>query len=280
MAQVPTVDLPCGLHVPALGQGTWHMAEDPALRRAEIAALQHGIEVGLTVVDTAEMYADGASERLVGEAIAGRRDQVFLVSKVLPWNASRAGTVEACEASLQRLRTDRIDLYLLHWRGESPFEETIGAFDALLRDGKIRSWGVSNLDTDELDELVAAGGGAGVQTDQVLYNLSRRGIEVDLLPWARNRGLPIMAYSPVEQGRILRDAALRRVAQRHGSTPAQVALAWTIRGGGVIAIPKAGTRAHVEENRAALDLRLSPQDLSELDRAFPAPRSKQPLEML
>ncbi len=276
---VPTVELPSGARVPALGQGTWHMAEEPSRRKSEVAALQHGIELGLTLIDTAEMYADGESEELVGEAIAGRRDRAFLVSKVLPWNASRDGTIEASEQSQRRLRTDRIDLYQLHWRGESPFEETIAAFDELVQDGKILGWGVSNLDTDEMDEVVEAGG-AAVQVDQVLYNLSRRGIEYDLLPWCRAKDVPVMAYSPVEQGRILRHPALRLVAQRHGATPAQVALAWTLREEGVISIPKAGTRAHVEENRAALDLRLEAADLSELDRAFPPPRSKRALEML
>jgi diketogulonate reductase-like aldo/keto reductase len=276
---IPTVELPCGVRVPALGQGTWYMAEEPSRRKGELAALQRGIELGLTLIDTAEMYGDGASEELVGEAIAGRRDRVFLVSKVLPWNASREGTIEACEQSLRRLRTDRIDLYLLHWRGEAPFEETIAAFEELVEDGKIGSWGVSNLDTDEMDELLSAGG-AAVQVDQVLYNLSRRGIEWDLLPRCRARDVAVMAYSPVEQGRILGHPALRQVAGRHGATPAQVALAWTLREEGVITIPKAGTLAHVEENRAALDLRLTAQDLSELDRAFPPPRSKRPLEML
>jgi diketogulonate reductase-like aldo/keto reductase len=226
------------------------------------------------------MYGDGAAEELVGEAIAGRRDGVFLVSKVLPQNASRAGTAAACERSLRRLRTDRIDLYLLHWRGPHPLAETVEALEGLVRSGKIRHWGVSNLDVEELEELVAVRAGAQVQTDQVLYNLSRRGIEHDLLPWCRARGLHVTAYSPIEQGRFLGDRALREVARRNGATPAQVALAWVLRQDGVTAIPKAGTTAHVDENRRALDLRLSPEDLEELDRAYPPPRGKVPLEML
>ena len=276
----PMVALPTGARVPALGQGTWHMGEDASRRGDEVAALRRGLDLGLTLVDTAEMYGDGAAEALVAEAIAGRRDEAFLVSKVLPWNASRAGTRRACERSLRRLRTDRIDLYLLHWRGDTPLAETVAAFEELARAGKIRSWGVSNLDTDEMQDLVEAAGGTAVQTDQVLYNVSRRGIEFDLLPWCRARSIPIMAYSPVEQGRILRHAALRRVAERHEATPAQVAIAWTLRDGGVIAIPKAGTRAHVEENRAAAGLALTARDRADLDRAFPPPRSKRPLEML
>ena len=256
------------------------MGEDPALRRAELAALRRGLELGLSLLDTAEMYGDGAAEELVGEAIAGRRDGVFLVSKVLPQNASRAGTAAACERSLRRLRTDRIDLYLLHWRGPHPLAETVEALEGLVRSGKIRHWGVSNLDVDELEELVAVRAGVHVQTDQVLYNLSRRGIEHDLLPWCRARGLHVTAYSPIEQGRLLGDRALREVARRNGATPAQVALAWVLRQDGVTAIPKAGTTAHVDENRRALDLRLSPEDLEALDRAYPPPRGKVPLEML
>lgn len=277
---IPTVQLRSGVRVPTLGQGTWHLGEEPSRRRGEIEALRRGIDLGLTLVDTAEMYADGASEELVGEAIAGRREQVYLVSKVLPSNASREGTIEACEGSLRRLRTDHLDLYLLHWRGESPFEETIAAFDELVASGKILSWGVSNLDTDDMDELIEVAGGLGVQVNQVLYNLSRRGVEYDLLPWSREEEVPLMAYSPIEQGRILRHPAIVTVARRHGATPAQIAIAWTLRDDGVISIPKAGTTAHVEENRGALGVRLTLQDLSDLDRAFPPPRSKRPLEML
>jgi diketogulonate reductase-like aldo/keto reductase len=278
---VRTIVLPLGERIPALGLGTWFMAEDPARRETERAALELGLDLGLTLIDTAEMYADGAAEELVGEAIAGRRDEVFLVSKVLPTNASHAGTIAACEASLRRLGTDRIDLYLLHWRGSIPLAETVEAFHELVEAGKIRYWGVSNFDVPDMEELFGVAGGPDVQIDQVLYNLSRRGIEVDLLPSCRARGIPVTAYSPIEQGRLLRDTpALSSVAERHGATPAQIALAWVLRLDGVNAIPKAGTPAHVEENRAALDLRLTGEDLAELDDAFPPPEEEQPLEML
>jgi diketogulonate reductase-like aldo/keto reductase len=277
---MPVALLPSGESIPVLGQGTWHVADDPRARRAEVAALRLGLDLGLTLVDTAEMYGDGAAEEVVGEAIAGRRDEVFLVSKVLPSNATRRGTVAACERSLRRLRTDRIDLYLLHWRGPAPLAETVEGFGALAQRGLIRHWGVSNLDVGELEELVAVPGGAAVQTDQVLYNPARRGIERDLLPWCRARRIPVMAYSPIEQGRILGDAALERVAARHGATAAQVALAWVLREPGVVTIPKATGAAHVRDNRAALDLRLGREDLDEIDRAFPPPRRPVPLEIL
>ena len=277
---VRTVPLPSGEVVPALGQGTWGMAEDPRRRAAEIAALRLGLDLGMTLIDAAEMYADGASEALVGEAIAGRRDEVFLVSKVMPQNASRRGTIAACERSLRRLGTDRLDLYLLHWRGRTPLAETLEAFATLQRDGKIRHWGVSNLDPADMQELLRAPGGAAIATDQVLFNLTRRGIEYDLLPWCREHGIPIMAYSPIEQGRMLDHPALHTVAARHDATPAQVGLAWLLRQEGIIAIPKAGTTDHVRENRAALDLRLTAQDLVDLDRAFPPPTGPRPLEML
>ena len=277
---IPTTRLPSGTAVPVLGQGTWYMGEDSRDRAREVAALRLGLDLGMTLIDTAEMYADGGAEEVVGEAIAGRRDEVFLVSKVLPMNASRRGTIAACERSLQRLRADRIDLYLLHWRGSHDFSETIAAFDTLMRDGKIGQWGVSNLDLQDMEELVGAPGGKGVQTNQLLYNLTRRGIEHDLQPWCRGRGIPIMAYSPIEQGRMLRHPELRRVADRHGATPAQVGLAWLLRQDGVIAIPKASDPAHVRDNRAATDLRLDEQDLADLDRAFPPPRGPRPLEML
>jgi diketogulonate reductase-like aldo/keto reductase len=278
---VRTIALPFGERIPALGLGTWHLAEDPVRRDTELAALERGLDLGLTLVDTAEMYGDGAAEELVGDAIAGRRDDVFLVSKVLPMNASHAGTIAACERSLRRLGTDRIDLYLLHWRGSTRIEETVEAFHELVAAGKIRYWGVSNFDVADLEELLGVPPeGPHAQTDQVLYNLTRRGIELDLLPWCRAHGLPVMAYSPIEQGRLLADEALRGVAERHGATPAQVALAWVLRREGVSAIPKAGTPAHVEENRAALELRLDEEDLAELDRAFPPPAEPRPLEML
>ena len=280
MADVPTLRLPSGESVPVLGQGTWMMAEGNGRRADEIASLRLGLDLGLTLIDTAEMYADGASETLVGEAIAGRRDEVFLVSKVLPSNAGRAAAIRACERSLARLRTDRIDLYLLHWRGGTPLSETLAAFETLARDGKIRHWGVSNFDPDDMAELESLPGGDAVAANQVLYNLTRRGIEFDLLPRCRERGIPVMAYSPIEQGRMLRHPALAKVAARHGATPAQVGLAWVLRQDGVMAIPKAGRPEHVRENRAALDLRLTADDLAELDRAFPPPARPQPLEML
>jgi diketogulonate reductase-like aldo/keto reductase len=266
--------------MPVLGLGTWHMGEVASRRREEVAALKLGLELGMSLVDTAELYGDGGAEEVVAEAMAGRRDQVFLVSKVLPSNASRAGTVAACERSLRRLRTDRLDLYLLHWRGPTPLAQTLEGFEALVRAGKIRGWGVSNLDPGDLEELRGTQGGDRVQTDQVLYNPSRRGIELDLLPWCRAHRIPVMAYSPIEQGRILRRKALRDVAERHGATPAQVALAWALREGGVCAIPKATSPAHVEENRKALDLTLTAEDLAEIDRSFPAPAEPTPLEML
>jgi len=279
-AAVRTTALPAGEAVPVVGQGTWHLSERPHRRADEIAALRLGIDLGMTLIDTAEMYGDGAAEQLVGEAIAGRRDEVFLVSKVLPTNATRRGTVAACERSLQRLGTDRLDLYLLHWRGPIPLEDTLGGYEALIRAGKIRHWGVSNFDVSDMLELAGLPGGEAVATDQVLYNLTRRGIEYDLLPWCRTRGIPIMAYSPIEQGRLLGDSVLHTVAVRHGATAAQVALAWVLRQEGIIAIPRSGTPAHVQENRAALDLRLTEQDLAALDREFPQPTGPRPLEML
>jgi diketogulonate reductase-like aldo/keto reductase len=256
------------------------MAEYPQRRQSELAALRTGLDLGMTLIDTAEMYADGEAEVLVGEAIEGRREEVFLVSKVLPQNASRHGTVVACERSLRRLRTDRIDLYLLHWRGRIPLEETVDGFVALVRAGKIRSWGVSNFDTSDLTELVRIPDGDAVSIDQVLYNLMRRGIEYDLMPLCRDLGIPIMAYSPIEQGRLLGLRALRDIAVRHDATPAQIALAWVLRHPDVVAIPKASNVAHAKENRGALDIRLAPEDLAELDRAFPPPTGPQPLEML
>jgi diketogulonate reductase-like aldo/keto reductase len=234
----------------------------------------------MTLIDTAEMYGDGASEDLVAEAIAGRRDEAFLVSKVLPSNASKAGTIAACERSLRRLGTDRIDLYLLHWRGGTPLEETLSGFETLVRQGKIRHWGVSNFDLDDMEQLLHLPGGVSVQTNQVLFNLSRRGIEFDLLPWSREHALPVMAYSPIEQGRLLGRRILQIIAAQHGASPAQVALSWLLRQDGIIAIPKAATAEHVRQNGAALDLVLSEQDLADLERTFPPPATKLPLEML
>jgi diketogulonate reductase-like aldo/keto reductase len=280
MSALRTIPLGPGGAVPALGQGTWNMAEDRRRRADEIAALRLGLDLGMTLIDTAEMYADGAAETLVGEAIAGRRDEVFLVSKVLPQNASRRGTVAACERSLKRLATDRIDLYLLHWRGSHPLAETVAAFETLQRDGRIGAWGVSNLDMADMRELGGVPGGSACAANQVLYNPARRGIEFDLLPWCASRGMAIMAYSPVEQGRLLRHPGIARIAARHGATPAQVILAWVLRHDGVIAIPKAGRPEHVRENRRAVDIVLSPDDLAAFDDAFPPPAAARPLEML
>ena len=274
------IKLPSGEAVPVLGQGTWYMGDHASRRADEIATLRLGLDFGMTLVDTAEMYGDGASERLVGEAIAGRRDEVFLVSKVLPSNATRHGTIAACERSLKRLGTDRIDLYLLHWRGRTPFAETIAAFEALQDAGKIRHWGVSNMDIDDMREIARAPGGDAMAVNQVLYNLTRRGIEYDLLPQAQARGLPLMAYSPIEQGRLTESPEVQDIADRHGVSPAQIALAWVLRQQGVIAIPKASTPAHVQQNRAALEVQLTAQDLTELDDAFPPPDGPESLEMI
>ncbi|MFE2429429.1 aldo/keto reductase [Streptomyces sp. NPDC059373] len=277
MTEARTVTLPSGAKVPALGQGTWHMGDHPSRRSDEIAALRRGLDLGLTVIDTAEMYGSGAAEELVGEAIRGRRDEAFLVSKVLPSHAGRKGTVAACHASLRRLGADRIDLYLLHWRGSVPLHETVEALESLVSEGSIGSWGVSNFDVDDLADLPD---GARPQTDQVLYNLTRRGPEYDLLPRCRELSIPVMAYSPVEQGRLLGHEALAAVAATHAASPVQVALAWVLRRDDVIAIPKASTAAHVEENHAALDLHLTDDDLRTLDESFPPPTRPQPLELL
>ncbi|MFD4116796.1 aldo/keto reductase [Streptomyces niveus] len=279
-SKVRTVPLPSGEHVPVLGQGTWGWAQDPARRAGEKESLLLGLDLGLTLIDTAEMYGQGAAEELVGETLAGRRDEAFLVTKVLPYNASRTDTVNACERSLKRLRTDRIDLYLLHWRGAVPLAETLEAFEDLLDAGKIRHWGVSNFDPADLRELAALPGGGAAATNQVLYNLTRRGIEYDLLPRCQETGVPVMAYSPVEQGRLLSAQALQAVARRHEATPAQVALAWVLRQSGVIAIPRTGRADHVRENHAALALTLTDDDLAALDDAFPPVRGPVPLEML
>ncbi|MBZ9710157.1 aldo/keto reductase [Mesorhizobium sp. ESP7-2] len=279
-SSVRTTTLPCGEAIPVLGQGTWKMGEDSRRRADEVRALKLGLDLGVTLIDTAEMYADGGAEVVVAEAIAGRRDETFLVSKVLPSNASRAGVRRACENSLKRLRTDRIDLYLLHWPGSVPLTETVEAFEALKQAGKIRHWGVSNFDTDEMQELALLSDGDKVQTNQVLYNLVRRGPEFDLTPWMRKRGIPLMAYSPVEQGALARNARLDAVAARHGATAAQIALAWVMLHDGDIAIPKAGSQEHVRQNFAALDIKLTPQDVADLDRGFPQPTRKRGLEMI
>lgn len=275
-----SIELSPSQPVPILGQGTWRFGENRDRRKAEVAALRLGLDLGMTLIDTAEMYGEGGAEEVVGEAISGRREEVFLVSKVYPHNASRRGTVAACERSLMRLGTDRLDLYLLHWRGGIPLAETVEAFLALREAGKIRAFGVSNFDTDDMVELWGLPGGSGAAVNQVLYNLSRRGIEWDLLPWCREHGVPIMAYSPVEQGRMLDAPALRRLAKARGCSPAQIALAWLLRQPGMIVIPKAGDPAHLRENAATLDLALAPEELAALDAAFPPPKGKRPLEML
>lgn len=275
-----TLRLLDGPEIPVLGQGTWCMAEDSRRRAGEVAALRAGIDLGMTLIDTAEMYGDGASEKLIAEALAGRRSDIFLVSKVLPHHATRKGTIAACEASLRRLGTDHLDLYLLHWRGQVPLGETLEALQTLVRDGKIRQWGVSNFDVSDMEELEQLAGSDKPAVNQVLYNLSRRGIEYDLIPWCAKRGIAVMAYSPVEQGRLLGHVSLRRISERHKATPAQVALAWVLRQPGMIAIPKAGKVDHVADNRHALELQLSEDDLAELDLAFPPPTGPQPLEMI
>jgi aldehyde reductase len=272
--------LPCGEQVPALGQGTWHIGDDPARRKQEIATLRRGIELGLTLVDTAEMYGDGRSEALVGEAIAGRRDEVFLVSKVYPHNASLAAMPRSCEASLRRLGVATLDLYLLHWQGNVPLAETVEAFEALRRAGKIRHWGVSNFDTEAMERLWRAPGGDACQTNQVLYNLAERGIEWDLQPWLRERGLPVMAYSPFDEGRLLRKRALVSFAREHGMSPSQAALAWLLARDGVIAIPKTGRLEALEDNAQALAHPLSAAQIRALDSLFPPPARPMPLAML
>ncbi len=280
-AALRTVRLPDGSQVPGLGQGTWRMGEDRARRKAELASLRLGLELGLTLIDTAEMYGDGASEELVGEAIAGRRDQVYLVTKVLPSNATRAGIPAACRRSLKRLGVERIDLYLLHWRGGTSLAETVEGFEAMRAQGLVRDWGVSNFDVEDMGEFAGLARPGGCVADQVLYNLDYRGIEHDLMPYSVEQGIPLMAYSPVGQGGdLLRAPALAAVAARHEATPAQVALAWTLLRPNVISIPKAGTTAHVRENAAAAAMTLTPEDLADLDRAFPPPDAKIPLAML
>ncbi|WP_421684142.1 aldo/keto reductase [Stutzerimonas urumqiensis] len=273
-----TLRLTDGTEVPAIGQGTWHIGERPSETAREVAALQLGIELGMTLIDTAEMYAEGGAETVVGKALPGRRERVFLVSKVYPHNASRNGVAAACERSLRRLGTDRLDLYLLHWRGQYPLEETVEAFERLKAQGKILRWGVSNFDVDDMEALPRV---ADCATNQVLYNPSERGIEFDLLPWCQARAMPVMAYCPVgEGGRLLRHPALLDVARRLGASPAQVALAWELRQPGVIAIPKAVEHEHLRANAAAAELSLSEEELAIIDTAFAPPARKQPLHMV
>jgi diketogulonate reductase-like aldo/keto reductase len=277
---LPQVMLPGGERVPAFGQGTWHMGEDRRRAAEEAAALRLGIELGMTLIDTAEMYGNGRAEEIVAEAAQSQRDRLFIVSKVLPHNASRNGVVEACERSLKRLKTDRIDLYLLHWRGSVPLADTLAGFARLQRDGKIRHHGVSNFDLDDMQEWVGLAGGDTVAANQILYNLTRRGPEWDLIPWCRERGIAIMAYTPLGQGRMLQDKALAEVAARHGASPAQVALAWLLRQEGMMVIPKATQQQHVRDNRGALEVKLAADDLPVIDRAFPPPKRRSALGML
>jgi diketogulonate reductase-like aldo/keto reductase len=280
MSGMRKVNLPPGEMVPVLGQGTWRMGESRSRRKDEVAALRRGLDLGVSLIDTAEMYAEGGAEEIVAEVIKGRRAEVFLVTKVYPHNASRAGMTAACERSLKRLRTDRLDLYLLHWRGNIPLSETLAGFHELKAAGKIRHFGVSNFDLADMKELFALEGGRDCATDQVLYNLKHRGVEFDLLPWCRSQGLPIMAYSPLEIGPLQRSSALRRVAERHRCSIARIALSWLLSRPGVVTIPKASRIEHVEDNRAALDLQLTSEDFVELDGASPAPRRAVPLEMI
>jgi diketogulonate reductase-like aldo/keto reductase len=273
------IRLPNGDSVPVLGQGTWKMGESRGRRKDEVNALRLGLDLGMTLIDTAEMYAEGGAEEVVAEAIKGRRREVFIVSKVYPHNASRSGVAAACERSLKRLRTDRIDLYLLHWRGGIPLAETVAGFEDLLAAGKIRSFGVSNFDVSDMRELYGLPGGRAAASNQVLYNLRHRGIEFDLLPFAAAEGVPIMAYSPLEIGPLARGAGLKRVAERHGASPVQIALAWVLRQPNLLTIPKASREDHVRQNRAALDITLSADDLAALDTLSSPPRRAAPLEM-
>ncbi len=274
--------LPSGAPVSRLGQGAWQIGEDRGNRAAEQSALRAGLELGLNLIDTAEMYGNGGSEQLIADVITGRREQIYLVSKVLPDNASRSGTIAACEHSLKRLRTDYLDLYLLHWRGSVPLAETLEAFTALRDRGSIRHFGVSNFDAADLEEARALTGGSDIATNQVLYNLEQRGVEWDLLPWCRRHGTPLMAYSPLGSNsrRLRTHAVLKAMAARRGVSPARIALAWLLRQPDVIVIPKASSEAHVRDNHAALGLTLTPEDCAELDRSFPPPKRATPLAMI
>ena len=274
------VTLPSGERIPAFGLGTWHIGDDSARRAEEIAALRLGIDLGARLIDTAEMYGEGRAEELIGEAIAGRRDEVFLVSKVYPHNADRSGAVAACERSLRRLKTDRLDLYLVHWRGGVPLAETLQAFSTLRATGKIRYFGVSNFDLADMQELWSVENGREIATNQLLYNLERRGIEWELLPWLRDHTIPVMAYSPLEEGKLARHRKLARFARDSGLTPAQVALAWLVRNDDTIVIPKSANRERIRENLASLDVRLTPEQLQALDALFPPPTRRRPLEMI
>jgi diketogulonate reductase-like aldo/keto reductase len=273
------VTLPSGRKMPVLGQGTWHMGENRRRRADEVDALKLGLDLGLNMIDTAEMYGEGSAEEITGEATAGRRDGVYLVSKVYPYNASRKGVIEACERSLRRLKTDRLDLYLLHWRGSHPLKETVAGFESLRQSGKILDWGVSNFDVDDMEEIAALGAGAHCASNQVLYNLATRGIEQALIAWCQSRKVSVMAYTPLEPARLGRNKALAEIAKQVGVPPLTLALAWVIRLPGVVTIPKATAPEHVRDNRAALDLKLDAATLAALDKAFPPPKGRQSLEM-
>ncbi len=281
----PEVALPSGETRPALGLGTWRFGEEPSRRSAEVDALRQALEMGWRLIDTAEMYGEGGAESVTGEALAGalradvRRSELFVVSKVLPENASARALQAACEASLRRLQIEQIDLYLLHWRGAVPLAETVRGFEQLQRRGLIRLWGVSNFDLDDMRELGNVPGGRACASNQVYYSLSQRGVEHDLLPWQRVQQMPLMAYSPFDQGELVDHPRLRPVAERHRATPAQVALAWLLHQPGVMAIPKAGNALHLRHNWAAQQLRLTADDLAELDQHFAPPRTKQLLAM-
>lgn len=266
--------------MPRLGLGTWHMGESARSRAAEVAALRLGLDLGLSLVDTAEMYGEGGAERIVGEAIRGRRDGVYLVTKFYPHHASRRALAKACEGSLERLGVDRIDLYLLHWRSSVPLAETVETLERLREAGKIVRWGVSNFDVGDMEELAALPGGREVAANQVLYNLARRGIEFDLLPWCAGRGLDVMAYSPLDEGSLAAHPALRAISERIGATPAQIALAWLLRDPRVAVIPKSSKPEHVRANAAARDVKLGSEAIAELDRVFPPPTRKRPLEII
>lgn len=272
--------LPMGVEIPVLGQGTWRMGEAAKERAAEVKALQFGIDTGMTLIDTAEMYGNGGAEEVTGEAIQGRRDSVFLVTKVLPSNAGRKQTVAACERSLQRLKVDAVDLYLLHWRGNVPLAETLAGFQDLLQAGKIKSFGVSNFDINDMAEWSKLGGAADTQTNQVLYNVGARGIDFDLIPWCGSKGVTIMAYSPLGQGSFRKSPGLEAVAKRHNATVAQIMLAWCLRHPSVFAIPKSSRPERVKENAKAADIQLSPQDIKDIDRDFPAPKKAGALQMI
>ncbi|MEL6815956.1 MAG: aldo/keto reductase [Cyanobacteria bacterium J06598_3] len=274
------IELPSGQTIPILGMGTWRMGENRRTRQSEIAALRHGMALGLSLIDTAEMYGEGGAEEVVAEAIAGRRSEVFLVSKVYPHNASIKGVIAACDRTLSRLKTDHLNLYLLHWRGSIPLTETMAAFQTLQQAGKIRDYGVSNFDVDDMEEVTRLAGGNLIATNQVLYNLSRRGVELDLLPWCRQQQIPTMAYSPIEQGRLLNNRALKQLAHDRKVEPAQIAIAWVLHQQDIIVIPKSSRIEHIEQNYAALNIALTAEEINTLEKAFPAPTKPIPLQML